>query len=300
MTWIIVIPAWGDRALDYFQTTSLPSVQEALRYAGIKDAQFIVHTDDERRVRKLVGNQVTALQTPTFVSKYYALGACHQAAITRANPGDKIAIINADHCVSVELFEACERRFAEGKQLIMAAGTRTLSDKRPPIGVRSRDLLAWAWANRHPVITDAIWGTGHSPSLACIHFVEGDDEVVTRAFHLHPVAFVRHAGLKFTGITIDDGIVDSFPRDRVHVVTDADELALAECSPADYFFASRESQISIVAIARWAGKLKGPGHPRASAAHRWLLTHRIVIKGTGKDLGDNAVCNAVLGILDGE
>jgi hypothetical protein len=243
---------------------------------------------------------VLTLPAPTCISKYHALGACHQAAISRSDPGDRIAIINADHCASVELFEACERRFATGKQLIMAAGTRTLAEKRPPIGARSRDLLAWAWANRHPTITDAIWGTGHSPSLACIHFVEGDTEVVTRAFHLHPVAFVRRAGLKFAGITIDDGLVDSFSRDQIHVVTDADELALAECSPSDYFFASRETTISLSAIARWAGKLKGPNHPRASAAHRWLFEHRIVIKGGGKELGDTVVCNAVLEMLRDE
>ncbi len=299
MSWVIVLPAWGERALSYFTSTSLPSVQAALASAGIRDARFIVHTDDAHYVRRLVPGALT-LPVPKTETKYHDLGGCHRQAISQAAIGDHIAIINADHAVSVELFAACERRFATGKQLIMAAGTRTLFTQRPPIGARSRVLLDWAWANRHPVITDAIWGTGHSPSLSVIYFTEGSDEVIARAFHLHPVAFVRRAGLKFTGITIDDGLVDAFPHDEIHVVTDADELAMAECSPIDYHFASRETAISLWAIARWAGKLKGTTPPRASAAHRWLFTHRIIIKGTGKEIGDTTVVNAVLGMLDGE
>jgi hypothetical protein len=226
------------------------------------------------------------------------LGYCHQQAISRANPSEAVAIINADFSISVETFSACEQRFAAGKKLIMAAATRTLSKHKPPIGAKSRDLLAWVWANRHPVMTEAIWGSGRSRTLSCLHFVDGD-VVVVRAFHLHPIAFVRQAGLSFAGITIDDGLIDCFARDEVHVVTDPDELALAECSPADYSGSGfRDIVITPEHVALWANKVKGPNRVRVTAAHKWLFTHRISIKGAGKEIGDTAVAQEILGLLN--
>ncbi len=293
--WLIVIPAWGERALDYLQTTSLPSVQAALDYAGVTTARFIIHTDNERLVRKLVPGALT-LPAPTCVSKYHGLGYCHQQAISRAEVGERVVILNADIAVSIELFAACEKRFAAGKCLILAAATRTLSDDRPPIGARSRDLLSWVWANKHPTITEAIWDNGHSQSLSSVHFVNGD-EVVTHAFHLHPIAFVRRPGLRFGGITVDYGLIDAFTRDEVHVVVDADELALAECSPTDLSHGLQSDVFNYAAVVRWATKIKSQNQPRASAAHKWLFGHRIVIRGSGKELGDSAVADTVLGML---
>ncbi len=54
----------------------------------------------------------------------------NREALELAEPGEAVAFINADMVCSREIFAASERRFAEGKRLIMMAASRTLGGER--------------------------------------------------------------------------------------------------------------------------------------------------------------------------
>ena len=141
MKWLIGTPAWGERHIDLFQRYCLPSVQIAAERADI-DFEFCIHTDNQDRVVDILERadiRAIVLQAPIEPHKHRRLGLCNRDALNTAHDGEVVALINADHVVSIEAFEAAERRFAQGKRIVMMAGTRTLGDV-PPVGVPSASL----------------------------------------------------------------------------------------------------------------------------------------------------------------
>ena len=295
MSWLIAIPAWGDRCVAHAVRSALPSCKAALAHAQA-EARFVVHTDRPENFFALARTTLLPLPRERY-SRYYALSDCHRQAIHMAVPGEFVALINADHVVSLEAFAAAEKRLHEGKRIVMMAGMRTCAPDEPaPLNMRSRELLAWAWSHRHPTAEDAIWGTGKSTSLSSLFFADGDD-VISRWFHLHPFAFVKEAGLSFNGLTIDEDLGEFWPRELVHVVEDPDEAALIERSPASFAFKSHQKPVQIRDVAYWAHCDNGYGGKRTTHFHHWLFKHRIVLRGGGRDLGDRAVCDAILSVI---
>jgi len=296
VSWLIAIPAWGDRCVAHAVRSALPSVQAALAHAQA-EARFVIHTDRAPQFADSSA-RVTFLTLPRErYSRYYALSDCHRQAIFMAKPGEFVALLNADHVVSIEAFAAAEKRLHAGKRIVMMAGMRTSAPDEPaPLNMRSRELLKWAWEHRHNSAEDAIWGTGASTSLSSLFFVDGE-EVVSRWFHLHPFAFVKEPGLTFNGLTVDEDLGERWPRDLVHVVEDPDEAALIERSPESFRFKSHQRPVQIRDVAFWAYGENGHGGRRTTHFHHWLFKHRIVLRGDGRDLGDRAVCDAILSVI---
>lgn len=297
--WLICCPAWGERCIDHFVYTTALAIERAIDYAGITP-RWLVHTDQPERIRATGIKPIDIRPLVTQRSSYYyTLSDCHRAGVSAAERGEAVAIINADMVPSVEFFTACEKRFSEGKRIIMSAAPRTLSDKPPSIGIKSRQLLEWVWEHRHPAIEDGIWGSGQTVSLATLQFVHGEN-VVMRAFHMQPAAFMKdNESPYFDGVTCDDGLIDLFPKKQIHVVTDADELAFAEMSPGSRKFHRFDRLYTPQDVVAWARHAKG-NRPRATKMHRWLFSHRICLRGTTDDpeLGDGAVCDSILRMLD--
>jgi hypothetical protein len=283
--WLIATPAWGIRHVEMFTDTVLPAIMAASVGRNIR---FIIHTDEPRRIKQAIGlppHVHRVLPLPKGIkSPHVMLGECHRAAIAHARRDECIAFISADTVPSIEVFEAAERRFVEGKRIIMMAGSRTLGG-RPPIGASSRDLLRWTMDNRHPIINACFWGSGHT-SVPSLIFFERDDEIVLRAFHLHPFAVLKDRELSFKRKTIDADLPDAYTKEEIHVVTDADEAALAEMSPPAPHLKTGDP-LNIETVVRWA---KGS----ASPVHRWFFEQRIAICGKGEDIGDGVVCNEIL------
>jgi len=280
--WNIVVPAWGDRCVRCFIEFGLPAIRAALKLA-MHPAALHVYTDQpERLATALAGLAYAFFPVPPRQGPHRMLGLVHGHALRNARRGDMLAFLNADHVPSVETFAACEARFAAGKRLIMCAGLRTTSDIGPPIGESSRALLAWNWRNAHIHTRECVWGAGRSDQPAILLFVNGED-VVLHAFHLHPVA-VQMDGrdMAFRGHTIDDDLAMFFTRAEIHVVTDADEMALAEISPND---AARwrlyATPLMLRHVAKWAHQRFKNGRPYVNARHLWFFQHAIRIVGHG-------------------
>jgi hypothetical protein len=287
--WLIATPAWGDRCVGLFIDVTLPAIEAAAaRCSG--NVRFMVHTDEPKWIKSaLNGLEHEVLKVPHGDdSPHSKLGRVHREALAEASRGECIAFINADMVPSIEIFEAAERRFAEGKRMIMMAATRTQGGS-PPIGAASADLLHWTMEHMHPSITECFWGTGRTTVPWAIYFRRGDD-VMLHGFHLHPFAAVKDRDLTFAGKTIDADLGNNYSWDEIHLVTDAHEASFAEMSPPWRTFKLFPQPFTALSAAVWAKK-------SASKLHRRMFSQRITICGSGQDIGDGAVCEQILRLL---
>lgn len=283
--WVIAVPVWGKRCNDLFFGPGLEShfaAIERLReaYRGSVRVRFVIQTDDPARVGAQVaarGFEVTTLPAPAPNAPYLAFVAAHRHAIETARENERIALMNADMVMSIEALAASEGRFRQGKRAIIAAGTRTKAptksfwtDRFGPRPMLSRDLLTWTMRHAHTITKQCFWGEGRCHLPWGVYFRDGDS-IVLRGFHLHPFAVVKDRDLPFKN-TVDLALVDNYTRDEMHVVTDPDEMALAEMSPPDKVFADNEWPIDATAIFSWALRGAGP-------THWWNFGHRICIQG---------------------
>ncbi len=289
--WLISVPCWGDYHVNTFLKYVLPSLRVAIKQAGVR-AHLIIHTEDQRVF--IAGYTLPhdeldiELRTPAHGSTHHTTyGNCHRDVIRSALPGERVMLMNADIVVSRETFSACEQRFTEGKKLVVAAATRCLFKPGvvPTIGAKSRDMLEWTLGVKHPSVAQCFWGTGRTMIPWAIYF-QTSSGVVIRGFHLHPLAFIKQPGLTFHGTSLDEHLIEEFSKDEIHVVTSPDEFALAELSPPAYLF-KLAKPMNEKTVYNWALQ-------RATARHRWLFEHRIIVSGTGEDQSDVEPCNTIL------
>jgi len=286
--WLISMPAWGDRCVGAFVNTVLPAIRAAANGRG--RFRFLIHTDQSARISRAIGGdyQREFRPVPPGLNAHYSLGDANREALQDARPGEAVAFINADMVPSIECFAAAERRFDEGKRLIIMAATRTLSVKPPPVGASSIHLLSWCMENTHPSVRDCFWGEGFSSIPWAVYFRGPGDSVVLHGFHLHPFAVVKDKRpIAFEGATTDRDLVDACSRDEIHLVTSADEAAFAEMSPPERTFPKLSHVINIESISRW-------GRRNASETHRWMFSQPIAICGDGSDIGDRKICDEIL------
>lgn len=283
--WVVALPIWGRDFVDKLTKYTLPAIKLALERLPPEDhIRFLVHTDlaDELRPH-FAPYQVDLYPLPSSeTNAHIQLGEVNRHSLRMTNVGEVIAFINADMVPSLEVFAASRQRLAEGKKLIMCMGTRVLADTADAskaVGLPARALLQWAWDHRHAWTTGCIWGSGNSRAPTVLYF-RLNDGVVLHAFHLHPLVLLKEeSSLTFHGVTIDRDLLDQFSYDKIHVVTDADELAFAELSPQSKDMGILPHTINREYVASFAKNV-------ATAAHRWLFGHRIEIIGPATDLAD--------------
>lgn len=288
MKWLVGIPAWGQRCLDIFEKATLPATLAAAKHAN-SQVRFLVHTDNSARLaRAMKGCEVEFRPVPAAGrDPHHKLGHANREAIAKAQSGECLAFINADMTGSIEIFGAAEKRFAEGKRLIMMAGTRTIGGV-PPAGARSAELLRWSMQHAHPATRECVFGVGRSKMCSTVYFRRGDD-VVCHAWHQHPFALLVDRKIAFHGVTTDRDLQDNYKLEEIHLVTDANESSFAEVSPPERVFELGSVPMNINAILAWATK-----HNASSPHHAWFFGHAIAICGDGADIGDRAIVDCVL------
>jgi hypothetical protein len=265
----------------------LPSIKEAmLRSPG--QYRFLVHTDSvDLLTPYFTGMNVEFLNVPDGSDNHHKMGNCHREAFDWADVGEYVIPMTADLVFSRECFAAASKRFADGKKLIVCAASRCLlRGEEPPIGASSKELLSWTVDNSHPSIRELYWGTGRSGVPWSIYFKTAHG-IVLRGLHLHPFAVVKHEGLNYHGVNIDESLASEFSTDEIHVVTDKNELALAELSPPDRLFQIYHRPMNEKSVFKWA-------LDHTNRRHHWLFGHRIVIQGTDKGTSDLAPCQYIL------
>lgn len=282
--WLITVPTWGPRYVEAFTTYGFPSIQSALKRSGSK-ARFLIHTDSQNVLAgHLADYDVIFRPIPKGRSPHDVLGDAHLAAIDLADQGEALAFMCSDMVMSVEAFLVAEKRFAEGKRMIMNAASRTYG-AIPPVGAASRDLLRWTMEHRHPITEQCFWGGSSSVPWA-LYFQRGDN-IVLHGFHLHPFACIKDRPLSFKGTTADFDLAACYERKEIHVVTDADEMSMCEVSPLSRMFPKRPLPTTVEDVGVWA-------FHHAIDIHRWFFReHGIVIAG-GDDAGEKPIIEAII------
>lgn len=249
----IAIPAWGEWYIQLALRFTIPSIRAAAAWDG--PVTLIVHTDEPQRFFD-VGLPVQVRRKPD--GKGHAAQAIAHREVVESTPrGAVMMLLNADVVVSSEVFTAARRILDGGKKLIAALGLRCLvRDSQPPIGVDANSLNAWAWANRHPINEDCVWGRGRTGTPTLLFFERGQS-VTARCFHMHPAFVVKDRDLTFGG-TIDDDLIGRYTSSEIHVVRDC-EMAFAELSPASKVFRST-APLSVERVAKFGAHRFRPAH----------------------------------------
>lgn len=294
---IITVPAWGDAYSKLFLGPVLRSHRAALdrlrqEFHNTIQVRYVVQTDRPREVARLLGDlDLTLVPTPPNLpaNPFPLMCETHTRGLDEAKDGDRVVLLNADIMVSVEAFAAIERRFRQGKKAIVCAGTRTLLGPLTwaPGPLTARRLTAWTLRHIHPISRSCYWGSGTTSSPWTVYFHENGSTVL-RGFHLHPLAVVKDRPLTFTG-SVDLNLVDNYKFDEIHLVTDADELAIGEISGAWKTHPCTEWPFDIGQIVSWA--IRGAGGPM----HWWNFRHRVTLRGDSSAVTiDHAVADEVM------
>lgn len=163
---------------------------------------------------------------------------------------------------------------------MMCAGLRTVSEAMVPklqrrfcdsrektLEFPNMELLSLALSNVHPIADHLFWEADRFsfwPSFK--HWKVGDNSLASRCFHLHPlITYFPNREKKWKESIRNIGPIDGdYVRmmcdswEEVHVVTESDELAWIDLSPADFD----------------VGKLR-LSRPRSRSLHvvRWASSH---------------------------
>src|SRR5690242_6879283 len=118
LDWLISVPCTGTPYIEKFLNGPYQSILEALkRISG--HWRLVIHTSQASSFYSAISpiqDRVFFLPYPADNNLYGALGKAHRDVLNLAQIGEKLALLCADLTVSVEVFEAAERRFKEGKK----------------------------------------------------------------------------------------------------------------------------------------------------------------------------------------
>lgn len=291
--WLVALPAWGARYVDVAARSTLPALAIALRELR-QSARIMLWTDQSDRLRKIASELgLPAIETyavPGPDGGFESLSNCHRQTLAAARGSDRVLLLTADIVLSREILQSCESKLAAGARLICCCAMRA-TEGNCPIGASGRELLAWAWAHRHPMTRDCTWPDGCSYDVWRMYFANGED-VVARVFLPHPLACIPGGRQLAFHPTIDVNLAANFELRHTHVITRPEEGAAIELSPP-------EKEYLKTTTMRERFDSGGPSNPQfiphTNARHRMFFSQRIVICGTGANCDDHIVANRVLG-----
>ena len=295
--WLVALPAWGERCVGVLLAYTLPALAAALRQLG-KPTTLLVWTDAPTRVAaacEALGapGDLSAkfLPVPGPDGSFMSMSGCHREALALAGRGDRVLLLTSDMVLSREVLATCEQHLAGGKQLICCVAPRALQDAGPPVGATGRDLLAWAWENRHPMTRDCTWPDGRSYDVWRMYFERGG-AVSARVFLPHPLVCVPDGRRLTFSPTIDVNLTSNFSQAFTYMITRPEEGAAVEISPTDKEYLKTTTM-------RERLEAGGPSCPAlvpcSNHRHRMFWGKRVVLVGTGGDCGDAEVVARVLG-----
>lgn len=296
-TWIIAMPAWGDRCMGVMERATFPALRAALEPLK-QHIAVVVYTDD--------GDRAAAAFTATGLDEvarldlvplkgddrsFGQLSWCHSDAMARAAYRDRVALLTADMVVSEEILFTCEQRLRASTKLVCVAAMRTDETAYPDgMTLPGSALLEWAWNNRHHMTKECTWPKGTSYDVWRMYF-EKDGNVATRVFLPHPLAVMPQCRtLKFVP-TIDVNLINNFSPSVTHMITSPSEGAVIELSEQ-----GKEFLITETMETRY--KTRGASIPPfvrcTNKRHRMFFIKKVGIIGDANDVGDEMVVERVL------
>ncbi len=288
-----VIPAWGDRYVHDAVQYVIPSVRAAAEAANVS-LKLVIYTDTPFAfARVLIGldAELRGVGTPGATPQEALQGTLrniHRWTMAEAPPGSIATLLNADIVVSREFFSFAAQAFSGGgcRAVVGTALRATVGADVPPIGATARELLAWAWRNRHAITEDCVWDRGHTVFPNVLIFDSGGNTVL-HSVHLHPFFLLTDARpVRFRG-TIDDDLLTNYADGEVCYISAA-EVGFAELSPAVFKVGQYGSggSISPEAVVRFGKNCSW------APAHLRNLQQPIRIQGFGA-VDDSPICGII-------
>jgi hypothetical protein len=303
----IVTSVWGYSYTQAFVDVALPSMLSPGNLPALSNPSHnlyqILTTAADRatieaspafhRLCAIMPVQFNIIELPTEAADRHKLQSyCNRLGIMTADAFDAaIVFYNPDVIVADGGMRSLERMVAEGKRAINVLGIRMIREQvlpllqsyRAPGGeqltISPRQLISMAVRNLHPLSMMHFYDApGADVMPSAIFWKVGDDSLIARCFHLHPMCvYPRVKNAPFSTTIDDDYLKAACPNpDDEHVVLDSDAFCACEMSSLDRFSRSLERVGGDADFAGWA-------KPHAKPHHLELFCHRISLRGEHVD-----------------
>lgn len=216
-------------------------------------------------------------------AKYAALIECHRRAIRSADEvGAALVFLSPDAVWSDGTFKRLWELAAAGTRVVMVGSIRVVKETFVPqylagylsagscsAAIRPRELVKLATRHLHPLSQSLFWDSEHfglGPSH--IYWRVGDDGILARCFHLHPLLvnpLVRGLLPKST-VDADYTPLACPDPESLYVSEDSDEIACFEISRREQFGSFAPNRFSAADTAFYA-RYWAQGHHRKFVRH---------------------------------
>jgi hypothetical protein len=292
-------PVWGANHVGLFLNVGLPSLLSPGNLSGITGNpknRYLIYTQAEyekdiraahtyQRLASILAVELIRISKEIEVP-HRMMSDCHGDSLQRADEVGAATVFIPPDCVwsdgSMMRLEALAR---SGKSVVHMSGIRLdrdgvvpefsehYSEGRAVLTLAPRELVRIGLRHLHPIAHSHFFNE-HAGGLmpANLAWSVGDDGVLLRCFHLHPLMVKPQEPLAEFKSTIDDDLALRACPDssRDYVVSDSDELLAFEMSPLSHEVGTICRKGSIEGIVAWA-------EYGTNERHRELIRHCIRI-----------------------
>ena len=252
-------PVWGAGHVGLFLNVGLPSLLAPGNLPGLTgnpESRYLIYTQSEyekdiraahsyQRLANILAVEIIPISKKIEVP-HRTMSDCHGDSLRRAEEVGAATLFIPPDCVwsdgSMVRLEALAR---SGKSVVHMSGIRLdrdgvvpeladrYSEERAVLSLAPRDLVGIGLRHLHPIARSHFFNE-HDGGLmpANLAWSVGDEGVLLRCFHLHPLMVKPQGPLAEFKSTIDDDLALRACPDssRDYVVTDSDELLAFEMS----------------------------------------------------------------------
>jgi hypothetical protein len=280
-------PVWGESYTSLYVNTVIPAQLASgnlptfrggnhryIIYTTSKDAEFIRSSQIFEPLNACVPVSFEFLSGQVNVV-HDMMTDCYRRGINAADAANAAVIfLTPDIVLSDNAFTTIKRLSEGGRDVIYIPAIRTTKSAvaaslknsficGDAIQVSPRQLMRVALDNLHPLADASWWDEGEYDLLpANIYWRVGDEGIVGRCFHLHPIfVFPQRKNVTFFGTVDDDYVAAACPdQSRDVVVEDSDQLLAIELSDPRRYFVTRLAKGSVDDAARWAEQFANERH----------------------------------------
>jgi hypothetical protein len=280
-------PVWGESYTRVFIETVIPAQLapgNLPAYRDVSGCRYIIYTTPQDAEQIRASKVFDALNTCIPVSfKWIAdrinvvhdtMSDCFRRGIAAADiAGAAVLFLTPDIVFADGSFAEIKTLSDRGCDVVFIPAMRTIKfgvsadlqafQNNSSIQVTPRQLMQIAFDNLHPLGDSSWWEEGDGNLIpANIYWRVGNEGILGRCFHLHPI-FVnpQRKGVTFFGTVDDDYVAAACPDDsHDYVVTDSDEISAIELSDPDRFFEMGFTKGCVKDVVRWAEQFTNNRH----------------------------------------
>jgi hypothetical protein len=257
-------------------------------HATLEDSKLIHQSNIFARLSPRLRAEVNGIAgAPPAISAHTILSRCHIDANREGGKvGAAVVFLAPDMVFADGAFQRLAELIDAGKRAVITAGTRVAAETFVPafmqafsrgensITISPRQLTGLAMKHWHPATLASYWPPRVNwPSN--MFWPVGDEGIVGRCYHMHPIVVVaKRENVNFDSTIDDDYVVRAYPNDEdVYVVEDSDELCTYEISSVKHLKSIMQSTaLDTPRVGCWATS-------HANKLHRRLVKHVVRMHG---------------------